>query len=234
MSCAFKSCHIHHGLERIAVYCKLGTGEFGPSLEKCLSNCKDKTITRAEIDNIASHMPEMCELFMREPTESDASDANGGQLTELEMDRMGIRRVADTTDRRTSDKDEQALVHQRVVMLTAAGSIIRRRRCVDTRDKKAADAAQRKANRLSPEEIAQVMQLKENAKRFTQQEKKAEKEAAQQAKQDEKAATKLARETKKARVQAEKAQGKKNLKRAREEKNDRDIRNLQNKVRKYG
>ena len=144
-----------HGFERIGVYCDLGDGEFGPSLTRVLQNCKT-TVTRDEIKNIEEHMTEMCELFLR-----------NGQLTEEDMDRMGIRRMIDSSDRRTADKDKRAQVYQRAMMLTAEASKTRRLRYLQDR----ANRLERRANRPTEEEKRLEAARKAEAKELSKNQK---------------------------------------------------------------
>ena len=78
-------------------------------------------------------MPAMIDLFLQEDTE-DPNSALGGQVTEHQLDDLGIPRLEDNDDRRHMDKDQRAQSYQRAVMLTNNASRARRQEYLRKRD----------------------------------------------------------------------------------------------------
>jgi hypothetical protein len=182
-----------HGFDRIGVYCDLGDDKFGPSFLKCLSLCKNSSyINRDMINHIENKLPEMCELFMRDP--SDINDMDGSQLTEFEMDTLGIPKDNQTSDRRTSPKDARPQCNQRAMMLTADVSIRRRKIYIENQkakkvaqevrreEKTARDARKVEDKREKERGREEKMEMKAEQKMAKQRDKELRKEVAMEAK----------------------------------------------------
>lgn len=138
-----------HGFARTGAFIPSADGRGGgPSAEACLKCCYEQ-ISRTDLDRILGKMPDMCALF----AQNNADDASGSQLTEEQMNTLGVARVQHTNDRRTAPKDTRAQSNQRAILVTGAASRERRKAYLQARDKKKANAAARRAAQPAAHEV---------------------------------------------------------------------------------
>jgi hypothetical protein len=127
---------IGHGFQRIGVY--------PLDAAKCLANCDKTTLSQYEqstIDHILTQIPGLSETFLK---------TNGGQITEAEMDKVGIPKVS-SDDRRLMPKDERTQSHQRAVLINHSASVSRRKIWLEQQEQKGLHAAAKKQSNSSGE-----------------------------------------------------------------------------------
>ena len=193
------------------MYCDLGENEFGPNFLKCLSLCKKSKLSQREVDHIVSQLPEMCRLFMRDS--DDPMDMQGSQLTELEMDNLGIPKHTDSSDRRTAAKDGRPQCQQRAILLTGKSSRRRRNKFLERQREKEIERERRREEKIARENLtdAELHELREavaDAKADAKAVKKRQAAEDKSAKTEAKAEAKAVRERKAAEDKIAKAAAK--------------------------